>query len=127
MIKTADFAQYKCEVSNVERSRFSPYARLVLNLQGEMAGRGVGWGWWGLVLLSCLCVQMDCFVGLVVKVSASGVEGLEFDSRLCGGDFSGSSHTGDLKIGTPVATLPSAWRYTVSAGTGWPADCDWVR
>ena len=31
-----------------------------------------------------------------------------------------SSHTSDLKIGTPVATLPSAWRYRVnSAGTGW--------
>ena len=34
--------------------------------------------------------------------------------------FSGSSHTGDLKIGTPVATLPGAWHYRVSAGTGWP-------
>ena len=36
--------------------------------------------------------------------------------------FSGSSHTIDLKIGTPVATLPGAWRYTyrVSTGTGWP-------
>ena len=26
----------------------------------------------------------------------------------------------DLKIGTPVATLPGAWRYRVSAGTGRP-------
>ena len=26
----------------------------------------------------------------------------------------------DFKIGTPVATLPDAWRYRVSAGTGWP-------
>ena len=26
----------------------------------------------------------------------------------------------DLKIGTPVATLPGAWRYRVSTGTGWP-------
>ena len=25
------------------------------------------------------------------------------------GYFSGSSHTGDLKTGTPVATLPDAW------------------
>ena len=31
-----------------------------------------------------------------------------------------SSHTGDLKIGTPVATLPGSWRYRVSAGTGQP-------
>ena len=34
--------------------------------------------------------------------------------------FPGSSHTSDLKIGTPVATLPGALRYGVSAGTGWP-------
>ena len=34
--------------------------------------------------------------------------------------FPGSSHTSDLKIGTPVAALPGAWRYRVSAGTGWP-------
>ena len=38
----------------------------------------------------------------------------------CAGIFSRSSHTSDLKIGTPVATLPGAWRYRVSAGTGWP-------
>ena len=36
------------------------------------------------------------------------------------GIFSGSSHTSDLKIGTPVATLPGAWRYRVRAGTGRP-------
>ena len=39
----------------------------------------------------------------------------------CAGSFSGSSHTSDSKIGTPVATLPGAWRYRVSAGTGRPA------
>ena len=38
----------------------------------------------------------------------------------CAGIFSGSSHTSDLKIGTPVATLPGAWRYRVSAGTDRP-------
>ena len=38
----------------------------------------------------------------------------------CTGIFSGSSHTSDSKIGTPVATLPGAWRYRVSAGTGRP-------
>ena len=26
----------------------------------------------------------------------------------------------DLKFGTPVTTLPGAWRYSVSDGTGWP-------
>ena len=38
----------------------------------------------------------------------------------CDGIFSGSSHTSDLNIGTPVATLPGAWRYRVSTGTGRP-------
>ena len=38
----------------------------------------------------------------------------------CAGIFWGSSHTSDLKIGTPVATLPGAWRYRVSTGTGRP-------
>ena len=58
-------------------------------------------------------------VGLVVKASASRAEdpGFKSCSRR---DFSGSSHTSDLKIGTPVATLLSAWRYWVSTGTGWP-------
>ena len=36
----------------------------------------------------------------------------------CAEIFTGSSHTSDLKIGTPVVTLPGAWRYRVSAGTG---------
>ena len=43
-----------------------------------------------------------------------------FDSRLCCGDFSGLSHTSDLKIGTPVATLPGTSRYRDTTGTGWP-------
>ena len=34
--------------------------------------------------------------------------------------FSGSSHTSDSKIGTPVDTLPGVWCYRVSAGTGRP-------
>ena len=38
----------------------------------------------------------------------------------CDGIFSGSSHTSDLKIGTPVATLPGAWRSRVNTGTGGP-------
>ena len=36
-------------------------------------------------------------------------------------NFSESSHTNDFKIGTPLATLPGAWRYRVSAGTGRPS------
>ena len=46
-------------------------------------------------------------VGLVVKASASGAEGPEFESRLRR-DFSG----------TLVATQPGVWHYRVSAGTG---------
>ena len=53
------------------------------------------------------------------KASASRAQGPGFESRLRQ-DFSGSSHTSDLNIGTPVATLPDAWRYRVSAGTGRP-------
>ena len=55
----------------------------------------------------------------MVNASASKVEDPGFESHLRR-DFSGSSHTGDLKIGTSVATMPGAWRYRVSAGTGWP-------
>ena len=46
-------------------------------------------------------------IGLVVKASASRAEDPGFDSRLRR-DFSWSSHTSDLNIGTPVATLPDA-------------------
>ena len=48
----------------------------------------------------------DRLAGLVVKASAQGAEDPGFESR--------------LKIGTPVATLPGAWRCGVSGGTGWP-------
>ena len=58
-------------------------------------------------------------VGLVVKASASRAEDPGIESRWRR-DFSGSSHTSDLNIGTPVATLPGAWHYRVSAGTGRP-------
>ena len=58
-------------------------------------------------------------VGVVVKASASRAEDPGFESRLRR-DFSGSSHTSDLKFGTPVVSLPGAWRYRVSTGTGRP-------
>ena len=64
-------------------------------------------------------IQQYRLVGLVVKASASRAEDPGFNSRLRR-DFSGSSHTSDLNIGTSVATLPGAWRYRVSAGTGGP-------
>ena len=65
----------------------------------------------------CNFLSFDRPVGHVVKASARKAEGPEFESRLRR-DFSGSSHTSDLKIGTPVATLPGAWLYSVSTGTG---------
>ena len=60
----------------------------------------------------------DRLAGLVVKASAAEDPG--FESRLRRDFFSGSSHTCDLKIGSPVATLPGACHYRVSAGTGRP-------
>ena len=65
-------------------------------------------------------LMKDRLTGLVVKASASGAADPGFDSRLRSGDFSGSSHISDLKIGTPVAIRPGVWRYRVSAGTGRP-------
>ena len=55
-------------------------------------------------------------IGLVIKVPASTAADPGFNSHLCQ-DFSGLSHTSGLKTGTPVATLPGAWPYRVSAGT----------
>ena len=43
-----------------------------------------------------------------------------FVPRFPRGTFFGASHTSDFQVSTPVATLPGAWRYRVSAGTGWP-------
>ena len=63
--------------------------------------------------------SFDHLVGLGVKSSASREEDPGFESRLRR-DFSGSRHTSDSKIGTLGATLPSAWRYRVSAGSGRP-------
>ena len=67
----------------------------------------------------CLWFIPSCPVGLVVKMSSSRVEDPGFESCLRQGFF-GSSHTSDLKIGTPMATLPGAWHYRVSAWTGRP-------
>ena len=56
----------------------------------------------------------------MVKASVFRAEDPGFQSCMQW-DFSGSSHTSDLKTGTPVVTLPGAWRYRVSAGTGRPS------
>ena len=66
----------------------------------------------------------DRLVGLVVKASASAVEDPGRESRLrrdffffffLWGGRGWSNHTIDLKIDTPVATLPGAWCYRASA------------
>ena len=46
-----------------------------------------------------------------------------FKPRFYTGTFSGPNPTGELELGTPVAALPGAWRYTARAGTGWLARC----
>ena len=55
----------------------------------------------------------------MVKASVLRAEDLGFEFHLQW-NFSRSSHASDLKTGTPMATLPSAWHYRVSAGTGKP-------
>ena len=54
---------------------------------------------------------MNRLVGLVVKVSTSRAADLDVILVFA---------VSDLKIGTPVVILPGAWRYMVSAETGWP-------
>ena len=73
-------------------------------------------------LTSCsdrLMHTMDRLVGLVVRCPPREQK-IPGSNPACDGIFSGSSHTSDSNIGTPVATLPGAWRYKVSAGTGRP-------
>ena len=66
-------------------------------------------------------------VDRLIKASTSRAENPGFESHLRR-DFSGSSHTSDVKISIPVATLPGAWRDRMRAGTGWPGVCIlWVR
>ena len=70
-------------------------------------------------LLHCL---LHCFyhlVGLVVR-RPPRERRIPGSNPACAGIFSWSSHTSDLKIGTPVANLLGAWCYRISAGTGRP-------
>ena len=67
----------------------------------------------------CLFKHLHCLTGLVVRRPPQEWKVPRLIPA-CNGAFSGSSHTSDLKIGTPVATLPGAWRYRVSAWTGRP-------
>ena len=64
-------------------------------------------------------VVRNRLVGLVVRRPPRERK-IPGSNPACTGIFSGSSHTSDLNNGTPVATLPGAWRYRFSAVTGWP-------
>ena len=74
------------------------------------------------LLLSWCCIffqYRNRLTGLVVKALASRAEVSGFESCLRW-NFSRSSHTSGLKIGTRVATLPDAWRYRA-----WLARCQY--
>ena len=58
-------------------------------------------------LLPLSLPSADHLIGLAVEASASRAADLGFHSRLCL-DYSGSSHTSDLRIDTPVVTLLGA-------------------
>ena len=75
-----------------------------------------------------LAGPLDRLIGLVVKASASERK-IPGSNLACTGIFFGSSHTSNIEIDAPVATLPGSWCYRVSAGTGWSVSvyCDWVR
>ena len=64
-----------------------------------------------------LTVNVHRLVGLVVRRPPRERK-IPGANPACAGIFSGSSHTCDLKIGTPVATLPGAWRYTKGSALG---------
>ena len=85
---------------------------------------------WNLRSSTLLFFFPDRLVGLAIKASASRAADPVFDYRLrCRGIFRVESCP-RLKSGTPVATLPGAWRYRISAGNGLaPVSvyCDWVR
>ena len=63
--------------------------------------------------------HIDRLVGIVVRRPPRERK-IPGSNPACARIFSGSSHTSDFKIGTPVATLPGAWCYRVSTWTGWP-------
>ena len=72
-------------------------------------------------LVSCcqlISPHVCCLVGLVVKASALRMAYPGFESHFLRGDSFRCSHTSDLEIGAPVATLPADWCYRVSAGIG---------
>ena len=82
--------------------------------------KGVFVVFWQIIVIYIISCVLDRLVGLVVGCPPRE-RMIPGSNPACAGIFLGSSHTYDLKIGTPVATLPGAWRYRVSAGTGRPS------
>ena len=64
-------------------------------------------------------MQKVRLVGLVVRRPPRERK-IPGSNPTCVGIFSGLSPTSDLKIDTPVATQPGAWRFRFSTGTGRP-------
>ena len=62
---------------------------------------------------------MYCLAGLVVRHPPQEWK-IPGSNPACNRIFMESSHTSDLKIGSPVANLPGTWCYRVSTGTGRP-------
>ena len=70
------------------------------------------------VIQTRVCDCLYHLAGLVVKAFASRAADWVRSPHSPWG-LSESSHTDDLKIDTPVANLPGAWRYKVSDWIGW--------
>ena len=101
-----------------------------MDFWGVGMGRGWGGGFvdqglyepcsWSLSMM--LLIAPQCHLSSEVSVFQPPRERkIPGSNPACDRIFGGSSHTSDSKIGTPVATLPGAWRHRVSAGTGQPS------
>ena len=77
-------------------------------------------------LCMILSLPLDCLVGLVVRRPPRERK-VPGSNPACDGIFSGSSHTCDLNIGTPVATLPGVIGSALGLVGLVSVYCDWVR
>ena len=73
-----------------------------------------------------LLTALDRLVGLVVRRPPRERK-IPGSNPACTGIFSGSSHASDLKIGTPVATLPGVIGSALGLVGPVSVYCDWVR
>ena len=70
--------------------------------------------------------MFDRLVGLVVRRPPRERK-IPGSNLACAWMFSGSSHTSDLQIGTPVATLPGVIGSALGLVGPVSVFCDWVR